>query len=312
MTYRDFIQTKLNQLAETAQTKYMGMPVVLFVHENEGEFKAKTKGTQREPSKYIIHSMLLDEGTMPIAVQGLNAFEKKQTLEVVVPVDLTATDYEQSIHTGGVQYIYDLLDVFTRSLIGETGNITVNGEECPFVLGVSKPEVGQIATYVKIGKAIPISVEFTWQVFVDGVFGNNVKLELALPGSNDYIETIKIDGKVVRTRTGDTNQYATAPSATPPKDAEENKTTINQQSLIVTAIIPYKKSAVPIQLVRDMWQGNLKRVYRVRQYDGVAFTEDAPFEAEMVASEIQMPMTAGAPLTITVTLTISGEEEDNG
>lgn len=310
MTYQEFIQTKLNAIAEASDAKYMNGAITFYVHANEGEFRAKTAKTQRTTSKEIINCMLLDESTMPIAVKGLQAYEKKQTLEVAVPVDLTSRDYDTGIYTGGVKYVQEILDVFSRSLIGETGTVTVDGQECPFVMAVSQPYTGTEATYPKIGKCVPFSIEIVWQIFTDGVFGNNVHISLALPGSDEFIETIKLDGKVLRTRSGDTSQYATN-DQTNQNSNQELKTSILQQALILTVQVPYKNTAVPIQLVRDMWKGNLKRVYRVRQYDGVAFTEDAPFEAEMVANEIQMPMTAGTPLTITVTLTISAEDEED-
>jgi len=287
--FNEIIQNGLN--AQINGEQYMGCDITFYVHRNEGEFKAKTGKTQRSKGKFIVNGILLDESSTPIALQGLNAFELRQTLEIAVPVDMTAADVENGIYTGGIEYARAVVDAWTRTNTGSIGTITLGEIEYGYVLGIRKPYVGDEAFYAGIGKCIPISVELVWQLF-DGVIGNELVVKISLHDAEDYTTALLIDGAAVRMRTGDTSQYA---------EEQDLLTSITQQSLTVKVIIPYKRTGVAVKLVQDLWNGDIDTLYDIQYYDGVAFLESAPYKKVFTAKEINEPLTAGSALSITVT-----------
>ena len=298
--FNEIIQKGLND--QINGEKYMGQDITFYVHKNEGDFKAKTGRTQRSKGKFIVNGMLLDESSIPVAVQGLNAFEKKQTLEIAVPVDMTAADVENEIYTGGIDYALQVVEAFTRANTGAQGKITLGDIEYFYVLSVSLPYVGEESFYAGIGKCIAVSVELTWQLF-EGVIGNELVVQISVHNANDYTTAILIDGSAVRERSGDTSQY----------DNKANlEMSITQQSLTVQVAIPYKRSGVALSLIQDLWStdvSSLNKLYDIKYYDNVAFEEAHPFEGVFTAQEIKEPLKVGAALSITATFALAHIEE---
>lgn len=297
MSYKDIIQTALN--AQLNGEMYMGRPISFYVHTNQGDYEAALKSTQRKKGDWLINAVLLDDGTTPIALQGLNAFERRQTLEIAVPVDLTATDYTTGIFTDGIQYAMGAIEGFTRALNGSLDEMTIDGVAYSYVLGISKPYVGTEEWNAGIGKCIAVSVDLTWQMF-DGVIGNEIVVKLSVHNENDYTTALLIDGAAVRMRTGDTNQY---------EDDKDMRTSITQQSLTVKVIIPYKRTGVAKRLVQDLWNGAVDTTYDLIYYDGVAFDEDHPYTGVFTTKEINEPLSAGSALSITVTFELAHIED---
>ena len=311
MTYQEKIQQMLNNaLAELGGAKYMGDDIVFYVHKNEGEYRAKTQGTQREKGKFIINCILIDQASTPIALQDLNAFEKRQSLDIVVPVDLTCTDLENGIYTGGVDYAIAVIEQFTQDAIGTTSTITVGDEEYSFVLTVGKHFTGQEGYFSGIGKAVPVSVDIVWQVF-DGVLGNNIEVFVSAHGADEYTKALVVDGQAVRSKTGETAQYSEDVVQVDGAGVyNEMKTTITQQGLTLKLQIPFKRTGVAKELAADLWKSNLEKIYDVRIYDSVNYIHtdddtDNPLQLPMLADEITCPMTAGAFLSLTVRFVVA-------
>lgn len=290
--YTKFVEDRLNSLITDEQ--FMGEDITFYVHENEGEFWAKTKRTQRTLGKRVINAMLIDESEVPIAMKDLDAWETRKTLEVAVPVDITASDEENGVWTGGIEYAMSVINKFTRSIVGETSTITINGNTFNYVLNCGSAYVGTIGDYGKAGRVIPVSVSLVWRIF-DGVLANEVHIELSTNGT-DFESAVLVDGSVVRTRTGDTNAY---------NDDQEMKTSILQQGLTLKVTIPYKHAGVSTTLVNDMLRGTLDRTYYVKFFDNVVATEEEPILWEMVATEINAPLTPANFIGIGVTLQIA-------
>lgn len=309
MIYNEKIQEMLNNALETVGgATYMGEDITFYVHNGVGEFRAKTARTQRKKGKFIINCILNYGASTPIAVAGLNAFEMRQTLDIIVPTDLTCKDAESDIYTGGINYALAVVEQFTRDAIGDTGTLDFGeDEEYGYVLSVGKPFEGQEGTFAGIGRAIPLSIDLSWQIF-NGVLGNNLELYVASHGSQNYTKAVVIDGTATRTKTGETNQYSQ--TDVEPTVYEEMKTTITQQGLKLQLQIPFTKSGVGAKLVGDLWKSDLNKIYDLKLYDSVNYIHtddetDNPLKLEMLTEEINLPMTAGAFLAVTVKFVIA-------
>lgn len=291
--YTQFIENALN--SRITDEKYMGEDFVFYVHENEGEFWAHTKKTQRTLGKAVINAVLLDESEVPIALKDLNAWETRKTLEIAVPVDITESDVENGVYTDGIGYAMSVINKVTRDLVGVTDTMTINGVEYAYVLNCSSAYVGTIGDYGKAGRIIPVSVEFVWRIF-DGILANNVNIFISAHGADEYSKAVLVDGAVVRTRTGDTNAY---------NGDSEMKTSILQQGLTLKITLPYKASGVSKTLMSDLLKGELGTTYDVRYFDNVVATENEPIEWQMVATEINAPLTPSNYIGISVILQIA-------
>lgn len=295
--YTELIESTLNSLIE--DERFMGEEFVFYIHENEGEYLAHTKRTQKSLGKKVINGILLDQSEVPIALKDLNAWSIRKTLEVSIPVDLTASDVENGVYTNGIQYALDVITKMTRQLVGETLTIELDGVDYACVVNCSSPFVGTIADYTKVGRSIPVSVDLVWRVF-DGILANNVNIEIGVEkdGEYEFAKAIIVDGAIVRTRTGDTNAY---------DGDEEMKTTILQQGLTLKVTLPYKANGVAKAMMKDLLVGKLDTKYQVRYFDNVVATAEDAIEWDMVATELSISLAPNNFMGLGATLQIAKE-----
>ncbi len=293
-TYTEFIEDKLNALI--GNERFMNEPFEFYIHENEGEFWAHTKRTQRTLGKKVINAVLLDEKQTPIALKDLDAWEMRKTLEIAVPVDMTETDSSNGAYTNGIGYAMGVLNELSRSLVGETGTIAIDNVNYTYVLNCSTPNVGSIGDYGKAGRVIPVTIDLVWRIY-NGILSNNVHIEIQDANGN-YERAVLVDGSLVRTRTGDTSAY---------NGEQEMKTSILQQGLAIKIAVPYRATGIGKMFMADLLTGDVEKTYRVKYWDNVVATSDAPIAWTMVATEINVPLQPASFMGITVTLQIAKE-----
>ena len=275
---------RLNAFAGTVG----GRNYQFYIHSNEGEFENAIKGTQKKLPTILINGVLLEQSSTPIPLKGLDSVLLMQSLQVIIPCD------ENKV-TGRADYALQAINAFVADVAGNAGIITdEGGNSYAYILSVSTPFVGTENYFGQIGKAVPATLQVSWQLIKDGVLANNVTMKMKAKGSaaNPTV-VVLMDGAIVRTRTGDSSNV---------DNAEEMKTQITQQGLTIKVIMPYKRGDVSEMLFRDMLTGALQRVYELSYADGA---QGVSASWDVVAREITAPLTSGKGITISATFEIA-------
>ena len=275
---------RLNAFAGTVG----GRNYQFYIHSNEGEFENAIKGTQKKLPTILINGVLLEQSSTPIPLKGLDSVLLMQSLQVIIPCD------ENEV-TGRADYALQAINAFVADVAGNAGIITdEGGNSYAYILSVSTPFVGTENYFGQIGKAVPATLQVSWQLIKDGVLANNVTMKMKAKGSaaNPTV-VVLMDGAIVRTRTGDSSNV---------DNAEEMKTQITQQGLTIKVIMPYKRGDVSEMLFKDMLTGALQRVYELSYADGA---QGVSASWDVVAREITASLTSGKGITVSATLEIA-------
>ncbi len=282
----DKITERMNAFAGTVG----GRNYQFYIHSNEGEFENAIKGTQKKLSTILINGVLLEQSSTPIPLKGLDSVLLMQSLQLIIPCD------ENEV-TGRADYALQAINAFVADVAGNAGIITdANGNSYAYILSVSTPFVGTENYFGQIGKAVPATLQVSWQLIKDGVLANNVTMKMKAKGSaTNPTVVVLMDGAIVRTRTGDSSNV---------EGSEEMKTEVTQQGLTIKVIMPYKRGDVSAMLFRDMLTGALQRVYELSYTDGdTAHGVSASWD--VVAREITASLTSGKGITVSATLEIA-------
>ena len=185
---------RLNAFAGTVG----GRNYQFYVHSNEGEFENAIKGTQKKLPTILINGVLLEQSSTPIPLKGLDSVLLMQSLQVIIPCD------ENKV-TGRADYALQAINAFVADVAGNAGIITdEGGNSYAYILSVSTPFVGTENYFGQIGKAVPATLQVSWQLIKDGVLANNVTMKMKAKGSAaNATVVVLMDGAIVRTRTGD-------------------------------------------------------------------------------------------------------------
>ena len=275
---------RLNAFAGTVG----GRNYQFYIHSNEGEFENAIKGTQKKLPTILINGVLLEQSSTPIPLKGLDSVLLMQSLQVIIPCD------ENKV-TGRADYALQAINAFVADVAGNAGIITdEGGNSYAYVLSVSTPFVGTENYFGQIGKAVPATLQVSWQLIKDGVLANNVTMKMKAKGSAENPTVVVLmDGAIVRTRTGDSSNV---------DGSEEMKTEVTQQGLTIKVIMPYKRGDVSEMLFKDMLTGALQRVYELSYADGA---QGVSASWDVVAREITAPLTSGKGITISATFEIA-------
>ena len=277
---------RLNAFAGTVG----GRNYQFYIHSNEGEFENAIKGTQKQLPTILINGVLLEQSSTPIPLKGLDSILLMQSLQVIIPCD------EDKV-TGRADYALQAINAFVADVTGNAGIITdESGNSYAYVLSVSTPFVGTENYFGQIGKAVPATLQVSWQLIKDGVLANNVNILIRANGAeNPVTPVVLMDGAFVRTRTGDASNV---------DNAEEMKTQITQQGLTLKVVMPYKRGDASEMLYKDMLSGKLDRKYLVIYSDAVG-KQGLSQNWVMVAREITASLTSGKGITVTATFEIA-------
>lgn len=279
---------RLNAFAGTVG----GRNYQFYIHSNEGEFENAIKGTQKKLPTILINGVLLEQSSTPIPLKGLDSVLLMQSLQVIIPCD------ENEV-TGRADYALQAINAFVADVAGNAGIITdESNNSYAYILSVSTPFVGTENYFGQIGKAVPATLQVSWQLIKDGVLANNVTMKMKAKGSaaNPTV-VVLMDGAIVRTRTGDSSNV---------DGSEEMKTEVTQQGLTIKVIMPYKRGDVSEMLFKDMLTGALQRVYELSYADGDGDTAQGVSASwDVVAREITASLTSGKGITVSATLEIA-------
>ena len=277
---------RLNAFAGTVG----GRNYQFYVHSNEGEFENAIKGTQKKLPTILINGVLLEQSSTPIPLKGLDSVLLMQSLQVIIPCD------ENKV-TGRADYALQAINAFVADVAGNAGIITdEGGNSYAYILSVSTPFVGTENYFGQIGKAVPATLQVSWQLIKDGVLANNVTMKMKAKGSAENPTVVVLmDGAIVRTRTGDSSNV---------DGSEEMKTEVTQQGLTIKVIMPYKRGDVSEMLFKDMLTGALQRVYELSYADGDT-AQGVSASWDVVAREITASLTSGKGITVSATLEIA-------
>lgn len=282
----DELSAKLNRF--TGQVN--GQDFRFLIHCNEGDLQAKTGKTQRQKATVLINSVLIEQSSTPIPLKDLESVLMMQSLQVLVPCD------EERV-SGRAEYALSALNAFVADIAGNVGILTDENEKSySYVLSASTPFVGTENYFGEVGKAIPVSLQISWQFIKDGVLANNVNMTLGVKGSDVYPSVVLMDGAIVRTRTGDSTNV---------ENSEEMETIITQQGLTVKVVMPYKRTDASAILFGDMLKGVLNRVYTLSYDDTVGKVVGNKGTWNVVAREITAALTAGKVMTLSATFEIA-------
>ncbi len=290
-----FLETQLNAFPVSKN----GSDYSFIVHSNEGEHEAYVGGSQKELPTNLINAVLLEQSSTPVPLAGLNSVLLMQTLNLLIPVNMAARRLLGK-RSGGIDYVMKPLNQFVQACAGLTGTMTDDeGKSFSYALSVSTPMTGTEDYYGEIGKAVPVTMQVSWQFIENGVLANDVTITL------DGTPVVLMDGAIVRTRTGDVSNV---------DGSEEMQTAITQQGLTFRVIMPLKRGDASSALKRDMLTGNLSKTYTL-VYDDRPIVNGKPtnngdvITVKVCAQEITQTMTAGKGITISATLTIAREVE---
>lgn len=281
-----FLETQLNAFP----VEKNGMDYSFMIHSNEGEYEASVGGSQKELPTNLINGVLVEQSSTPVPLAGLNSVLLMQTLEVLIPVNMAARRLLGK-RSGGIDYAMKALNAFVQSCAGLTGTMPDDeGKSFSYALSVSTPMVGSEDYYGEVGKAVPVTLQVSWQFIENGVLANDVSITL------DGTPVVLMDGAIVRTRTGDVSNV---------DGSEEMQTAITQQGLTFTLIMPYKKGDVSAKLVKDMLKGPLPETYLLQYNDGIN-----NFSWQVVARSITQSLTAQKGISLVGMFEISYNKEN--
>lgn len=282
---------KLNEYPLTLN----GREYSFFIHSNEGEYIAEIDGSQKRLPTNVLNGVLIEQSSTPVPLAGLNSILLMQSLTVVIPVNMAARRLIGK-RSGGIDYAMKSLNAFVQRCAGLTGTISdEDGKSFSYALSVSTPMVGSEDYYGEIGKAVPVTMQVSWQFIENGVLANDVTITL------DGTPVVLMDGAIVRTRTGDVSNV---------DGSEEMQTAITQQGLTFRIVMPLKRGDVSSVLKRDMLTGNLGKTYTLVYDDrpvanGTVTNNGDVISVTVCTQEITQTMTAGKGITLSVTLTIA-------
>lgn len=282
---------KLNEYPHTIN----GREYSFFIHSNEGEYIAEIDGSQKRLPTNVLNGVLIEQSSTPVPLAGLNSILLMQSLTVVIPINMSARRLIGK-RSGGIDYAMKALNAFVQSCAGLTGTISDDdGKSFSYALSVSTPMVGTEDYYGEIGKAVPVTMQVSWQFIENGVLANDVTITL------DGTPVVLMDGAIVRTRTGDVSNV---------DGSEEMQTAITQQGLTFRIVMPLKRGDVSSMLKRDMLTGNLGKTYTLVYDDrpvvnGTVTNNGDRVSINVCTQEITQTMTAGKGITLSVTLTIA-------
>lgn len=272
-----------------------GREYSFFIHSNEGEYEGEIDGSQKELPTNVLNGVLLEQSSTPVPLAGLNSILLMQSLTIVIPVNMLSARGRMR-RTGGIDYAMRSLNAFVQACAGLTGNVQDDdGKSFSYALSVSTPMIGTADYYGEIGKAIPVTMQVSWQFIENGVLANDVTITL------DGTPVVLMDGAIVRTRTGDVSNV---------DGSEEMQTAITQQGLTFRVVMPLKRGDVSSVLKHDMLTGNLGKTYTL-VYDDRPIVDGKPtntgdrITVTVCTQEITQTMTAGKGITLSVTLTIA-------
>ena len=293
-----FIQNKLNEFPITVN----GRKYQFLIHSDEGEYDDAIDGNQKELPTNLLNGVLIEQNSTPIPLAGLNSVLLMQTLEVLIPVNAAQWLLMRGKRSGGIDYAMSALNNFVEACAGLTGSLTDNENKTfSYALSVSTPSVGAENVYGEVGRAVPVTMQVSWQFIENGVLANDVTITLrpADAHTSDGTPVVLMDGAIVRTRTGDVSNV---------NGSEEMQTAITQQGLTFKIVMPLKRGDASEMLKNDMLQGNLDRVYTLTYNDSGNASDTLSFQ--VCANEITQTMTAGKGITLSVTLTIARQFEE--
>lgn len=285
-----FIETKLNAFPITVN----GRAFSFMVHSNEGEFEAAVGGNQRELPTNLINGVLLEQSSTPVPIAGLNSILLMQSLNLLIPTNSRAVRTSLFRRSGGIDYAMGTLTRFVQACAGLTGTMSDEDKKSfSYVMNVSTPMVGTENVYGEVGRAVPVTMQVSWQFIENGVLANDVRITL------DGQPVVLMDGAIVRTRTGDVSNVDGSP---------EMQTEITQQGLTFKIITPLKRSGVSRKLKQDMLNGDLNTTYQLVYDDrsilgGEPHVDGDTINITVCAQEITQTMTAGKGITMSATLT---------
>ena len=282
-----FIQNKLNEFPITVN----GRKYQFLIHSDEGEYDDAIDGNQKELPTNLLNGVLIEQNSTPIPLAGLNSVLLMQTLEVLIPVNTAQWLLRIGKRSGGIDYAMKVLKNFAQACAGLTGSATdEEGKTFSYALSVSTPSVGAENVYGEIGRAVPVTMQVSWQFIENGVLANDVTITL------DGTPVVLMDGAIARTRTGDSSNV---------DGSNEMKTVITQQGLTFTVIIPYKRGDVSATLMQDMLDANLEKTYELAYQDPIINRSWT-----VVCRSITSSLTAQKAISIVATFEIAREFEE--
>ena len=283
------IQDALNALAADA-------PFTFAVYAEIGEYRAAIADeTRKTLPKPVINGVMITLPSQIVPLQSVKSFTMSQLVTFYVPVKPNPTAEGTYI---GIDEPFGIIKAWVENSAGLAGTMSdeEDGGEYSYVLTPQFPNVG--AEDHSLGAwHIPVSVSLVWQFIEGGVVGNSVKITVGGQAA------VLLEGGFSRTRIADTN---------PREGSEEMTTVIGQQGLTLRVLVPYIRGGVGQQLVTDALTGALDKTYAVTYSDGVAFTDSAPFAADMVTTGISFSFNPGTTCSVEATFVLAdGEVYDN-
>lgn len=281
------IASRLNEIAAGAS-----LPFIFQIYANIGEYQAAQEDpTRKKLPTPIVNGVLIAFPAQIVPLQGVKSFAMQQLLTIYAPVKPSA-----EVNGVGIEEVMTVVNAFAESGAGLAGTMTDGENSYAYVFAPQLPSVGSEGWDLGFA-AIPVSISLAWQFIEGGVVGNNVKITV---GGQ---EAVLLEGGFSRTRIADTN---------PREGSEEMTTVIGQQGLTLRVLVPYISGGVGQQLVTDALKGALDKTYAVTYTDGVAFTDSAPFAADMVTTGISFSFNPGTTCSVEATFVLAdGEVYDN-
>lgn len=280
---QNFAKEIENQLNEIATTEGDGFEFVIYP--NEGEYQSQIQNTL---STKIVYGVLTMYANSTIPLKNLGIYNLTFGLEILAPV--TRGKNSNDDEYGHVNSIFNVLQEFYQSQTGLSGEMVDNGETSDgalsfsYVLAVNTPQTGMELTG-PFGRAIPLTMNLTYQLIAEGVLFNNVTLMI------DGHSALMTDFSVENVRNMQTDNIL---------NDSLLKNYCNSQYVAISAVLPYRKDELGETIADACFGEGLEKSHKVVYSDGVITKE-----MNMQIANAKMSGQVGLNMAQQVTLAMS-------
>ncbi|MDR3216120.1 MAG: hypothetical protein LBT55_01725 [Clostridiaceae bacterium] len=229
---------------------------------NWGQYQtAKRLPTDKRPPKPFIHGGVMPLGDPVVSLNGLGNFSVRLGLELAVKIEW-------------VDWVVSVLYKYAEEKAGLTA---IAGSSAAYTMSVNLPSLSNVLETSGIGRYQVVSSFILFQYFAGGVLSNSVQWKI------NGEEMLVLSAAVVRTGVHQADNV---------DGSEEMQSVIGQQGVQYNLVIPYRDTSATKEIVGQVFNGGLKKVYKIQYADGCVTAEcyallingQVNYEAGMIAS----------------------------
>jgi hypothetical protein len=245
--FSELVQTQLNAIAVQLQKNF-----TFKIYPNEGEYYDAIQSNQRELPKNIVFGVMSFMPTPTIPLQNLGIYNVSAYIEILAPV--TKGKLSNDDDYGHINDVANVIQNFYAQQTGLTGTLTdANQDEYSYIFSCNTPNTGTEING-RFGRAVPITIMLGWQLIKNGVLYNDINITI---GGEPAVCTDFSFENVINPQTDNVDNRPYLESYA------------QSQALVISVIMPYRKTEVCSSLVNQIFSNSLGTNYNVTYSDGV-------------------------------------------